>query len=156
MGSLQPGGVPRKCTKRFLQGFKKLVLGGVPPLHAAQTLGIHRSTFYEWLNLLEKAENPEDIHPSLRDLRDIIDQAQSEAIAWAILTAKEKITSTTDALKYLAKIAPSEFGDLPEQKTDITVNQIIIGLVKEMNERNALMAIEAGVIDAEGEGIEDL
>lgn len=156
MGSLQPDAIPRKCTKRFLAGFKKLVLGGVPPIHAAQTLGIHRSTFYEWLNLLEKAEKPEDVHSSLRDLRDIMDQAQSEAISWAILTAKDKVASTSDALKYLAKIAPAEFGDLPEQKTDITVNQIIIGLVKEMNERNQLMAIEAGVIDVEGEDIEDL
>lgn len=147
MGSLQPGGIPRKLSKRFLQNFRKLVLGGVPPIHAAKTLGVHRSTFYEWLRMVENAENPDDVHPSLRDLRDIIDQAQSEAIAWAILQAKRHVSSTTDALKYLAKIAPSEFGDQPEQKNDVTVNQIIIGIVKEMNERNAAIALEAGVIE---------
>lgn len=156
MGKLQPGAVPRRISKKFLAAFRKLVLGGVPPLHAAKTLGIHRSTFYEWLRMVENAENPEDVHSSLRDLSDIIDQAQSEAISWAILTAKARVQSTTDALKYLAKIAPAEFGDQPEQKTDVTVNQIIIGLVKEMNERNALMAQEAGVIDVEAEDIEDL
>lgn len=105
--------------------------------------------------MVESAENEGDVHSSLRDLSDIIDQAQSEAISWAILTAKAKVASTTDALKYLAKIAPAEFGDQPEQKTDVTVNQIIIGLVKEMNERNALMAQNAGVIDAEGIELEE-
>lgn len=149
MATLQPGGIPRKISKSFLKGFTKLVLGGVPPAHAARTLGIHRSTFYEWLRMVENAESENDVHPSLRDLRDIIEQAQSEAIAWGLMKAKAEVRSTTDALKWLAKVAPSEFGDQPEQKSDVTVNQIIIGLVREMNERNALMAQEAGVIDAD-------
>jgi hypothetical protein len=149
MGKLQPGAVPRRIGKRFLTSFKKLVLGGVPPAHAARTLGIHRSTFYEWLRMVENAQNPDDVHPSLRDLSDIIEQAQSEAIAWGLMKAKAEVRSTTDALKWLAKVAPAEFGDQPEQKSDVTVNQIIIGLVREMNERNALVAQQAGVLDAD-------
>lgn len=135
MGGLQRGGVPRKLTRRFLGAFHKLVSKGVPPLHAAQHLGVHRSTFYAWLRMAETADEDPEVHRSIRELRDIIDQAQSEAVVWAIETARDKITTTADALKYLAKIAPAEFGDVPEQKQDVTVNQIIIGIVQGMAEK---------------------
>lgn len=153
MATLQDGGVPRKLNREWLDNFRRLVSAGVPPLHAAQILNVHASTFYEWLKHAENKNDP-NVHESIRELRDIIETGKSESIAFLILKAREQIKSTGDALRLLEKIAPEEFGNRQSSNVNITVNQMIIGIVQNMSERQKKIAAEIGVEDAEYEELD--
>ena len=140
-----------KINKRWLANFEKLVSAGVPPLHAAKTMRVSRSTFYAWLEHIETHRDSGQLHPCFLQLSDILERGQAEAIAFCILEARRRISSTSDALKLLAKIAPDEFGDEAGNVEDENINQLLVGIVRGMQERNQAALENSAAIDADFE-----
>jgi hypothetical protein len=140
-----------KMGKRWLSNFEKLVSAGVPPLHAARTLKVSRTTFYAWLEHIETHRESGQLHPCFVEFSDILERGQAEAIAFCILEARRRISSTSDALKFLAKIAPDEFGDDGAKMEDENINQLLVGIVRGMTERSQAALEESETIDADFE-----
>lgn len=147
---------PTKCTKKFLQSYEKLILTGTKPLTAARVCGIKDSTFYDWLREAKEHSEERPAASLILEFLEITERARAEFIAATMAKATLHISSTSDALAVLRTSAPEEFADKSNERQDLTINQLIVNIVKEVaNEQ--LAALETGSIDAEfTEAEEDL
>jgi hypothetical protein len=144
MATLQPGGEPRLITKRFLKNLGRLIAAGCPPLQAAIMLGVHRSTWFEWLGAIGR-DNPDNpISNRLRDLRDTIDVAEATHLNRLIINATRGATTTKDNIDLIKLRYPTAFNQQAKEETDDTVAAAII----EIHRRMAMRALPQGnVID---------
>lgn len=105
-------------NEELIARFASLMREAVKFPHAATALGIPLRTAYSWRERgrrlsAEFLDDMEVVHPTdriyLHFLHEI-EMAQAQCIAEVIMTAKRKIRSTSDALKFLEYICPEEFG----------------------------------------------
>lgn len=98
-------------TEEVGQKIAEMVAVGTPAYIAAQAVGIHRDTFYNWLNR----------HPTFSEL---VKRAQAEAVnerVQIILDAARSGKNWTAAAWHLERQYPEEFGIKPADKPNITV-----------------------------------
>lgn len=105
-------------NEELIARFASLMREAVKFPHAATALGIPLRTAYSWRERgkrlsAEFLDDMDEVHPTdriyLHFLHEI-EMAQAQCIAEVIMTAKRKIRSTSDALKFLEYICPEEFG----------------------------------------------
>lgn len=98
--------------------FSSMMRVGVKLPHAAAALGVSVRSAYSWREKgkrlsVEFLDDLETVPPSdriyLHFLHEI-EMARAQCIAEVVKTARQKIKSTMDALKFLEYVCPEEFG----------------------------------------------
>lgn len=129
---------PNKLNAKWLENYRKLLLTGTRPLLAAQALGISSDTFYDWMRVAENHSEETPAPKLVLLFLQITKQSRAEFAARTMAQAVYHVKSTKDALDILRASMPEEFAATTDEgKQDLTVNQIIIGLVNQINARQA-------------------
>ena len=148
---------PTACTPKFLKLYRKMILVGTKPLTAARAAGISDSTYYAWLK--EAKENSEE-KPAAKlilEFLEITEQSRAEFVAATMAKATCLITSTKDALDVLRASVPEEFAINEGERQDLTVNQVIIGIIGEVAiEQRKILDIQRAKLDYQDAEYRDL
>ncbi len=146
---------PTKCTPAFLESYKKMILAGVKPITAARVAGVKDSTFYVWLKEAKEHSEKSPAAPPILEFLEITEQARAEYIAATIAKANLLVTTTSDALAVLKVAAPEEFASEGGERKDLTVNQLIVAIVRDVADiQRAALDSPAIIEELDGEIVE--
>lgn len=111
-------GRPTDCTPEVTARICKAIRVGMPLEHAAEAGGIHRSTFYRWMQRAEDNEQP------YRDFRDAVERAVRECEERALrrISKAARLGSWQAAAWLLERRHPEHYGRRDRVQMDATVS----------------------------------
>jgi transposase-like protein len=144
-------GRPTKLTPALQARIVKLVREGNYPETAAQSEGVSRATYYEWMERGRRRESP------FADFSDAVTRARATAQRKMLgIVVKAAPTDPENARWYLERTAPDRFGRRDKMVVENLVSQELDGFLARIEQRLDLETYErvlaALADDAAGDG----